>query len=90
MFLKKDLDNLLTLVRKWHKEKDPELSRLYGDQITALSREIAAGTSLAYEEPVGNRLFLCAWHIAEKRWTNEQFYIMIERAGEKVDGWEYQ
>lgn len=87
---KKYLDKLLTLTRKWLKEKDPEQSKLYCDQALSLSREIAKGTSLAYEEPLGNQLFLYAWHVAEKRWPNEQLYIMVERAGEQVDQWEYQ
>lgn len=90
MFKKKDLDKLLTLTRKWYKEKDPGQAKLYGDQALSLSREIAAGTSLAYEEPPGNRLFLYAWHVAEKRWPNEQLYIRVERAGEQVDHWEYK
>ena len=90
MLKKKDLDRLLTLTRKWLKEKDPGQSKLYGDQASSLSREIAKGTSLAYEEPVGNRLFLYAWHIAEKRWPNEQLYMMVERSGEQVDNWEYK
>ena len=90
MLQKKDLDKLLTLTRKWHKEKDPAQAEIYCNQATALSKTIAEGTSLAYEEPVGNRLFLYAWHIAEKRWPNEQLYIMVERAGETVDHWEYE
>lgn len=90
MMEKKDLDRLLTLTRKWYNEKDPDQAKLYCDQAVSLSREIAIGTSLAYEDQLGNQLFKYAWHIAEKRWPNEQFYIMIERDGEKVDCWEYK
>ena len=91
MLKKKDLDKLLTLTRKWHGEKDPAQAEMYCNQALSLSREIAKGTSLAaYDGPLGNQLFKYAWHIAEKRWPNEQFYIMIERAGEQVDNWEYQ
>ena len=87
---KKDLDKLLTLTRKWHKENDLELSHIYYEQAISLSRDIADGTSLAYEEMGANQLFRYASHIAEKRWPNEQLYIMVERDGEKVDHWEYQ
>lgn len=91
MLKKKDLDKLLTLTRKWYKEKDPKQTKLYGDQALSLSREIAAGTSLAnYDGPLGNQLFSYARHVAEKRWPNEQLYIMVERSGEKVDHWEYK
>ena len=91
MLKKKDLDKLLTLTRKWHKEKDPEQAKLYGDQALSLSREIAAGTTLAnYDSPLGNQLFSYAWHVAENRWPNEQLYMMVERAGEQVDHWEYK
>ena len=90
MLKKNDLDKLLTLTRKWLREKDPDQSRVYCDQATAISRDIAKGTILAYEEPHGNRLFLYAWTVAEKRWPNEQLYIMIERTGEKIDHWEYE
>lgn len=90
MIAKEDLDNLLTLTRKWHNEKDEELSHLYYEQAISLSREIAKGTSLAYEEAGANQLFRYAWRMAEKRWPNEQLYIMVERSGEKVDQWEYE
>ena len=88
---KKDLDRLLTLVRKWLKEKDPEQSKLYCDQARELSREIAKGTQFEYEDMcAGNHVFYLARLTAEKRWPNEQLYIMIERDGETVDNWEYQ
>ena len=90
MLQKKDLDKLLTLTRKWHKEKDKELSRMYYEQAISLSKTIAEGTSLAYEEAGANQLFRYAWHIAEKRWPNEQLYINVERSGEEVDHWEYE
>ena len=91
MLKKKDLDKLLTLTRKWYNEKDEELSHQYYIQAMSLANEIAKGTCfVVYEELEHNELFMKAWSIAGKRWTNEQFYIMIERAGEKVDGWEYQ
>lgn len=91
MLKKKDLDKLLTLTRKWYREKDADQAKIYCDQALALSREIAEGTSLAAcDGPLGNQLFSYAWHIAEKRWPNEQLYIMVERTGEKVDHWEYQ
>jgi hypothetical protein len=91
MLRKNDLDKLLTLTRKWYKEKDQDQAKAYCDQALSLSREIANGTSLAtYDGPLGNQLFRYACHIAEKRWPNEQLYIMVERAGETVDHWEYQ
>ena len=91
MIAKKDLDRLLTLTRKWYTEKDPDQSKIYCDQAISLSREIAKGTSLAaYDGPMGNQLFSLAQHIAEKRWPNEQLYIMVERSGEQVDNWEYK
>ena len=90
MLKKKDLDKLLTLTRKWHNEKDQELSHMYYEQAISLSKAIAKGTSLAHEEAGANQLFRYAWHIAEKRWPNEQLYIMVERSGEKVDHWEYE
>lgn len=90
MIAKKNLDKLLTLTRKWHKEKDPELSQVYYEQAITLSKTIAEGTSLAYEEAGANQLFRYAWHIAEKRLPNEQLYITVERSGETVDHWEYK
>ena len=90
MLQKKDLDKLLILTRKWHNEKDPELSHAYYEQAICLSRDIADGTSLAHEEAGANQLFRYAWNITEKRWPNEQLYIMVERAGEKIDHWEYE
>lgn len=90
MLKKKDLDNLLTLTRKWHKENDPELSHMYYEQAISLSKTIAEGTSLAYEEAGANRLFRYAWIMAEKRWPKERLYIMVERYGETVDHWEYE
>jgi hypothetical protein len=91
MINKKDLDKLLTLTRKWLKEKDQDKSAEYCNQARSLSRAIAKGTSLEYEDMVtGNRIFESAWYVAVKRWPNEQLYIMIERAGEQVDDWEYQ
>ena len=85
MLKKKDLDKLLTLVRKWQKEKDPEMSRLYCDQATMLSKEIAEGSSLSNEY-----IFSFALTITQNRWPNEQLYILVERYGEQVDNWEYQ
>lgn len=91
MIMKKDLDKLLTLTRKWLKEKDSEQSKLYCDQALSLSIEIAKGTSLEHEDMVaGNHIFYLARSVAENRWPNEQLYIRIERAGEQVDNWEYQ
>lgn len=91
MLKKKDLDNLLTLVRKWHKEKAPDKSAEYCNQALSLSREIAKGTSMEHEDMVaGNHIFYLARLVAEKRWPNEQLYILVERYGEKVDNWEYQ
>lgn len=90
MLQKKDLDKLLTLTRKWHKENDPELSHMYYEQAISLSKTIAEGTSLAHEEAGANKLFRYAWNISEKRWPNEQLYIMVERSGEKVEHWEYE
>lgn len=90
MFQRKELDRLLTLVRKMYKENNSAKAKAYSDQALSLSREIANGTCLAaYDGPLGNLLFSYAWHVAEKRWPNEQFYVMIERTGEKVDSWEY-
>ncbi len=90
MLKKTDLDKLLTLTRKWYNEKDKELGHIYYEEAISLSRDIAKGTSLAHEEMGANQLFRFAWNIAEKRWPNEQLYIMVERAGGKVDHWEYQ
>ena len=90
MIARKFLDKLLTLTRKWYNEKDQELSHMYYEQAISLSKTIAEGTSLAYEEAGANQLFRYAWNIAEKRWPNEQLYIMVERAGETVDQWEYE
>ena len=90
MLKKKDLDKLLTLTRKWYKENDQDQAKTYGEQAISLARTIAEGTSLAHEEAGANQLFRYAWHIAEKRWPNEQLYIMVERAGEKVDHWDYE
>lgn len=87
---KKDLDKLLTFTRKWYNEKDKDIANTYYEQAISLSREIAKGTSLAYEEVGANQLFRYAWQIAEKRWPNEQLYIMVERTGEQVDHWDYQ
>ena len=85
MLKKKDLDKLLTLVRKWHKEKDPDKSIMYCDQATLLSKEIAEGSSLSSEY-----IFSFALTITQNRWPNEQLYILVERYGEKVDNWDYQ
>ena len=85
MLKRKDLDKLLTLVRKWHKEKDPDKSKMYCDQATLLSKEIAESSSLSSEY-----IFSFALTITQNRWPNEQLYILIERYGEKVDSWEYQ
>ena len=90
MLKKTDLDNLITLTRKWYNEKDKDLANTYYEQAISLSRAIAKGTRLAHEEVGANQLFRYAWHIAEKRSPNEQLYIMVERAGEQVDHWDYQ
>ena len=91
MIAKKDLDRLLTLTRKWYKEKDSTKAALYYDQAHSLSREIAKGTKFEHEDLVaGNHIFYLARLVAEKRWPNEQLYIRLEWAGEKVDSWEYK
>ena len=84
MLKKKDLDKLLTLVRKWHSEKDTDKASLYCDQATMVSREIAEGSSLSSEY-----IFSFALTITQNRWPNEQLYILVERYGEKIDNWEY-
>ena len=82
---KKDLDKLLTLTRKWHKEKDQAQAEMYCDQALLLSEELAENSILSSEY-----IFSFARTIAEKRWPNEQLYILVERYGEKVDHWEYK
>ena len=89
MIAKKDLDKLLTLTRKWHREKDRTKADDYYDQARSLSRDIAKGTKFEHEDMVaGNHIFYLARLVAEKRMPNEQLYMRIEWAGEKVDGWE--
>lgn len=91
MIAKKDIDRLLTLTRKWYKEKDSTKATLYYDQAHSLSGEIAKGTKFEHEDLVaGNHIFYLARLVAEKRWPNEQLYIRLEWAGEKVDSWEYK
>ena len=85
MLKKKDLDTLLTLTRKWIKEKDLEQSKLYCDQALLLSEKMAEASVLSSEY-----IFSFARTIAEKRWPNEQLYILVERYGETVDHWEYK
>lgn len=85
MMKKKDLDKLLTLTRKWYREKDPAQAEMYCNQAVLLSREIADGSSLSSEY-----IFSFALTITQNRWPNEQLYILVERYGEKVDNWEYQ
>lgn len=85
MIIKKDLDKLLTLSRKWHNEKDPDKAKVYCDQALLLSEKLAENSALSSEY-----IFLFAQTIAEKRWPNEQLYILLERYGEKVDHWEYK
>ena len=85
MIVKKDLDKLLTLTRKWHNEKDPDQAKIYCDQALLLSKELAENSTLSSEY-----IFSFAQTIAENRWPNEQLYILLERYGEKVDHWEYK
>ena len=85
MLKKKNLDKLLTLTRKWHKEENPVQASVYCDQAVSLSEEIATDSILSSEY-----IFSFARTISEKRWPNEQFYILVERYGEKVDHWEYE
>ena len=85
MLKKKDLDKLLTLTRKWYREKDTDKASLYCDQATLFSKEIAENSSLSSEY-----IFSFALTVTQNRWPNEQLYILVERYGEKVDNWEYQ
>lgn len=89
MIAKKDLDKLLTLTRKWCKEKDRTKADDYYGQARSLSRDIAKGTKFEHEDLIaGNYIFYLARLVAEKRMPNEQLYMRIEWAGGKVDGWE--
>lgn len=82
MINKKDIDKLLTLTRKWHNESDPEKAAVFCDQAKALSEKIAEGTPFQRNDPVaGNVFFSSAWYVAEKRWTNRQMYILLDRNG---------
>ena len=85
MLRKKELDNLLTLTRKWIKEKDPVQAEIYCNQALLLSEELAENSILSSEY-----IFSFARTIAENRWPNEQLYILVERYGENVDHWEYK
>lgn len=85
MLRKKDLDKLLTLTRKWLREKNPEHARTYCDQALLLSEKLAENSILSSEY-----IFSFARTIAEKRRSNEQLYILVERYGEKADHWEYK
>lgn len=85
MLKKKDLDKLLTLTRKWYKEKDPAKAEMYCNQVLSLSEEMAGNSILSSEY-----IFSFARTIAQNRWPNEQLYILVERYGEKVEHWEYE
>ena len=85
MIAKKDLDTLLTLTRKWYKEKDPAQAEMYCNQALSLSEEMAGSSILSSEY-----IFSFARTIAENRWPSEQLYILVERYGEKVDHWKYK
>ena len=85
MIAKNDLDRLLTLTRKWVKEKDLAQAEMYCNQVLSLSEEMAKSSILSSEY-----IFSFARTIADNKWPNEQLYILVERYGEKVDHWEYK